>query len=140
MDTVSLARFCGARRSQVMSAVCHSSGVSAAERTTTRTGKYVPGLTQMVSVIRLPGRLVSSIASIPSTRCRPATARVPQEIAACRDLATVASCELAAKSIPGVPDWNSEGTAATTGLQLRGPDAGARRPANAGSRAQVRVR
>jgi hypothetical protein len=42
-------------------------------------------------------RLVSLIASTPSTRCRPATARVLQEIAERRSLTTVAGSQLAAK-------------------------------------------
>src|SRR5271165_7070654 len=95
MGTVSLARFCAVGGSQVKSAVCWKAGVPGAERTTTRTGRYELGLTQMVSEIRLPGRLVSLIASIPSARCRPATARVPQETAVRSAVATVVSRELA---------------------------------------------
>src|ERR1700728_2500286 len=124
MGTVSSARFRAVGGSQVMSAVCWTTGTPAAERTTTRTGRYVPGLTQMVSEIRLFLRLVSSIASIPSTRCRPATARVPQEIAVRSVLATVAGDELAAEPKPGSQGRNSNGTAATTGAQPRGAGTG----------------
>ena len=62
------------------------------------------GLTQMVSEIKLPGRLVSLIASIPSTLCRQATVSVPQETAVRRDLATVDGSELAGSPMPGSPN------------------------------------
>ena len=71
MATVSLARFCAVGGSQLISAACQGPGFPGAGRITTRIGRYVSGLTQMVSEILLPGRLVSLIASIPSTRCRP---------------------------------------------------------------------
>ena len=49
MGTVSIARFCAVGASQVMSAVCRTPAKPRAELTVTRTGRYVPGLTQMVS-------------------------------------------------------------------------------------------
>jgi hypothetical protein len=116
-----LARFRGVGGSQVMSAVFEGPGWPEAGRMTMRTGRYVPGLTQTVSAIRLPGRLLSLIASIPSTRWRPATVRVPQETAARSAVATVAGGELNEKPAPGSPGWNSNEAAATTGAHPAGP-------------------
>lgn len=62
MGTVSLAWFCAVGGSQVMSASCQGAGLPGAGRITTRTGRYVPGLTQMVAEILL-SRPVSSMAS-----------------------------------------------------------------------------
>ena len=92
--TVRLARFCAVGGSQAKSAACRKADRPALLMTT-RTGRYVLGLTQMVSEIRLPDRLFSSIAWTPSTACRPATARDPQETAARSSVATVAGSELA---------------------------------------------
>ena len=89
------------------------------ERATTRTGRYVLGLTQMVSVSGLPARLVSSIASVPSTVCRPATVRAPQETATCSAAATVVGSELAEVLVPGSPSRNSTGKPAATAPQSR---------------------
>src|SRR5579859_752627 len=102
MGTVSMARFCAVGGSQEISAVS-TTGWPGAARTTTRTGRYVPGLTQMVSEIDAFGGLVSLIAAIPSTRCRPATVRLLQETAARRAPATVTGSERGAKPAPSSP-------------------------------------
>ena len=100
-----------------MSAVCWMPGHPPASRTTIRTGRYVPGLTQMVSDTGLFRPLVSSIASTPSTRCRPATDRIPQETAERTAPATVAGTAAAGRPIPGNPKRKSRGTPTGTGPQ-----------------------
>src|ERR1700733_14516884 len=145
MGTVSLARFGVVGGNQVKSAVCRrttslfrTSERPGRERITTRIGRYVPGLTQMVSDAGWFGPLVSLMTSTPSKRCRPATSRVPQETAARRVLATVSS-DLGARPVPGRVGWNSTGPADTRPQPWAPGGAPPGRPAPAARLAQVRL-